>query len=490
MQIFFDLTSTARWAGPPVGIIRVERELARWTQRNASHVKFVFFDPIDGCFRVIRPEFVRPLLFDESVALWDVPRAGKPRLKRFSEWFMRILRIRRQLLISLERLRRRAKVEAMKARVAGLQERLLTARDRRFFFTAAGERRTLYSYREIIGERVRPGRLKTIICAGSGWTIHDIEALHAMRRRGTKFNLLCYDLIPIQYPEFYSVKDHRAFIRYFEFMFRHANRICFTASRIKQDAIEWHRKPSVALRKAAIFPLGASRRQRAERRLALPEPLVPGNYALYVSTIEPRKGHALIVDIWERLLAEGIPQKEGFRIVFVGRRGWKMDGFFERLERLQKDGWLLHFENAGDELLDTLYEHAAFCLFPSAYEGYGLSVVESFFHGKPIMASDGGALPEVVGDYSPCLPVGDMEKWHALLRRWIEDPTAYSGYAERLKTAYSHPDWDEAAALLSNFLIGNGLADKETNVAKESTDHRRVRSGRFLPREVAAPKRL
>jgi glycosyltransferase involved in cell wall biosynthesis len=93
----------------------------------------------------------------------------------------------------------------------------------------------------------------------------------------------------------------------------------------------------------------------------------------------------------------------------------------------------------------TLYANAAFCLLPSRYEGFGLPAIEAFHHGKAVLASTGGAVPEAVGDFSPCLDPEDAEAWRRMLRSWIEDPAARAAYEERIRTLFRHPSWDQSA---------------------------------------------
>ena len=180
---------------------------------------------------------------------------------------------------------------------------------------------------------------------------------------------------------------------------------------------------------------------------ALPESLSKEKFALLVSTIEPRKGHSLLAQVWRRLALDGVPQKYGFKLVFAGRRGWMVD---DLLSDLAKD--LLLVENivvlndVNDELLTALYENAAFCVYPSMYEGYGLPVVEAFSHGKAVIASTGGALPEVVEGLSPCLDPTDDEGWYKSLKSWIEDPECRRSYERDIAAKFHHPNWSEVAA--------------------------------------------
>ena len=69
----------------------------------------------------------------------------------------------------------------------------------------------------------------------------------------------------------------------------------------------------------------------ARDRPAPVEGLVPGRYALFVSTIEPRKGHRLLSRVWARLRAEGVVGKDGFKLAVVGRPGWDADAILARV---------------------------------------------------------------------------------------------------------------------------------------------------------------
>ena len=168
---------------------------------------------------------------------------------------------------------------------------------------------------------------------------------------------------------------------------------------------------------------------------------------MLVSTIEPRKGHRLLYQVWRRLVAEGVPQASGFKLVFVGRPGWLVD---ELLADIRKDSQLaehlLMIYDADDDLLTTLYQSAAFCVYPSIYEGYGLPVAEAFSFGKAVIASTGGALPELVQKLSPCLDPTDEQAWYKIIKKWIESPKARIPYEEEIRLRFRHPTWSEAAA--------------------------------------------
>ena len=62
-------------------------------------------------------------------------------------------------------------------------------------------------------------------------------------------------------------------------------------------------------------------------------------------------------------------------------------------------------------MLAALYDGAAFCVYPSMYEGYGLPIVEAFARGKAVIASNRGSIPEIAAAFAPCLDPTDEEAW-------------------------------------------------------------------------------
>jgi glycosyltransferase involved in cell wall biosynthesis len=77
----------------------------------------------------------------------------------------------------------------------------------------------------------------------------------------------------------------------------------------------------------------------------------------------------------------------------------------DRLGLAERVTWLVDPE---DPLLAKCYREASLMIFPSRYEGFGWPVLEAMAFGLPVVCSDSGSLPEVVGDACPCHPVDDF----------------------------------------------------------------------------------
>jgi ADP-heptose:LPS heptosyltransferase len=116
---------------------------------------------------------------------------------------------------------------------------------------------------------------------------------------------------------------------------------------------------------------------------------------LMVGTLEPRKGHRQILEAFEQLWSQG----ENTQLVIVGRNGWLMNDFVARLEKhTERDLKLFWLSEVSDEFLAKIYEACTCLLAASIDEGFGLPLVEAVNRGKSILARDTEVFREVAGD--------------------------------------------------------------------------------------------
>lgn len=453
-RIVFDFTTTALWSGPPAGIVRVEGEFARWALDHVSGLVLAFFDPETRAFQRFRNEIASGLISQnatiDTIAFVDPARRSRRRTDRIPGFIrpavMWILQARRTALQTAERVRLRTSNARIAALMDRLQRMIMSRRYRGIMIKADGSRRAWLPLDMVLGPPIGLAARDTLVCAGAGWMHHDIKSIaEAKRKAGFRLVLFCHDIIPLMFPHLCIPSDMEALRDYCDVAFPAADLVIFGSRRVEADVRAYCGTRKLALGDTAVCPLGSDIRASAAPGPP-PAGLQPGRYALLVSTIEPRKGHRLIYDVWIKLLAAGIPQRSRFKLVFAGRAGWMIDDLMRDLRSDPRiAGTLEVFTDAGDAKVAALYRDSAFCLYPSRYEGFGLPVIEAFRNGKAVIASTGGAVPEVVGDLSPCLDPDDAEAWSRMLQSWIEEPAARAVYEERIRTAFRHPDWNESA---------------------------------------------
>lgn len=149
---------------------------------------------------------------------------------------------------------------------------------------------------------------------------------------------------------------------------------------------------------------------------------------LSVGTIEPRKNQIMLVQAYADYLAAGGPPMP---LVLAGGKGWLMDDFQSRIDRLGLSSQVILTGYVSDEELIWLYRNCFANLYPSVFEGFGLPVLEGMQFGAPTVSSNATSMPEVTGDAALLLPPGDLALW----TQSMLDLAATPGMREQLSRA-------------------------------------------------------
>ncbi|MEQ1890587.1 MAG: glycosyltransferase [Alphaproteobacteria bacterium] len=106
---------------------------------------------------------------------------------------------------------------------------------------------------------------------------------------------------------------------------------------------------------------------------------------LIVSTVEPRKNHAYLLDAFDLLWDQGYD----ISLIIAGRIGWKVKDLVARIMTHSQYGKRLFLlSDLTDQEVVYCYRHAKMLVFPSIVEGFGLPIVESLSNRLPVLASD------------------------------------------------------------------------------------------------------
>lgn len=118
---------------------------------------------------------------------------------------------------------------------------------------------------------------------------------------------------------------------------------------------------------------------------------LPGEYILFLGTLEPRKNVEGLLRAWEAMDTD-IP------LVVAGKPGWKYSNIFRLAAKSRKKHRIQFLGFVEEEDKPYLMKLARTLAFPSFYEGFGLPVLEAMAVGTPVVTSSVTSLPEVVGD--------------------------------------------------------------------------------------------
>ena len=173
--------------------------------------------------------------------------------------------------------------------------------------------------------------------------------------------------------------------------------------------------------------------------------LVPGRYILYVSRLEhPGKNHLRLMQAYEQLPRELAERHE---LVMVGSP-WKKAELLQDYARRSPLAEHIHFTGfvpASD--LPEAYRNASLYVFPSCYEGFGLSLVEAMHYGCPCCCSDNSSLGEIGQGAALLFPPDDVAAMRDALESLLTNRDALR---EKLIEAgherASQFDWNRHAA--------------------------------------------
>jgi glycosyltransferase involved in cell wall biosynthesis len=161
----------------------------------------------------------------------------------------------------------------------------------------------------------------------------------------------------------------------------------------------------------AVVPLGV------DQEVFWPRPHRAGRLRIMTtaSADVPLKGLRYLLLAFAGLLVDW-PQLE---LVIVGRR--RPGPTQDLVAQLAIGGSVIFLQDLSSEEMAVQYSGATICVVPSLYEGFGLPVVEAMASGTPVIATDGGALPEVVGDAGIIVPAGDAAALGAAIDALLRD---------------------------------------------------------------------
>jgi glycosyltransferase involved in cell wall biosynthesis len=171
---------------------------------------------------------------------------------------------------------------------------------------------------------------------------------------------------------------------------------------------------------------------------------LPERYLLYLGGFDQRKNVPTLLKAFAQLAKDS----RAFLVV-AGRLPEKGSDFFpdprpivQELgigERVVFTGWV------PEEDKPALYSGARALVFPSLYEGFGLPPLEALACGTPVIASNQGSLPEIVGDGGLLLEQDDVEGLAGAMEKLVNDDALWGNLREKGLAHAARFSWEKAA---------------------------------------------
>jgi glycosyltransferase involved in cell wall biosynthesis len=292
-----------------------------------------------------------------------------------------------------------------------------------------------------------------ILMLDSSWQYHAAQsrALRAARMRGAEVVTTLYDLVPIHVPGFCDPGMPGVFAKWLRQALGYSTGFVCISRSVADELL--------AILKAIRFPhrmkvgywhLGAdfSNAPVAEAPGRKLRPMF-----LTVGTVEPRKGHRVILDAFTLLWREGLTVD----LVIAGKGGWGTENLQREMRaHVEYGDRLKWFEKIDDAGLQQLYTSCDALIAASHTEGFGLPIVEAGHYGKPVIASRIPVFEEVAGMIpgATFFEAGSPAALAAAVRSFLDAPATTLGAGHGTKTG-GWLSWSESAAVLRDIVIND-----------------------------------
>ena len=163
---------------------------------------------------------------------------------------------------------------------------------------------------------------------------------------------------------------------------------------------------------------------------------------LFVGTLEPRKNIGTLLDAWT-LLIKRVPNLPKLRLVGDARP--EAGTWLTRLQVPPLAGTVEYVGYIPDASRRDVYTGARLLVLPSWHEGFGLPALEAMALGVPVVASNRGALPEVVNDAGLLVSPDDARGLAAAIEAVLRDPARAAAMSARGLSQAATFTWDAAA---------------------------------------------
>lgn len=306
-----------------------------------------------------------------------------------------------------------------------------------------------------------------LLCLGGSWNtpelFHYLEENDFLKPGMVDLAVLVPDMIPALGGEVASLVAARQFDHWLKELSRLRATLLVNSRSTYDDVMTWYRRHACDAPKLAKFAFADELVCLSGDRIRADLYALEGrSYVLVVGPLSGRKNGGNLIRAWQ-MLSERVSGDSLPLLVFAGSEtgdSLSQCGLSEDLADWDK---LRFIRSPNDLELQHLYKNCLFTVYPSFYEGWGLPIGESLWHGKVCATSNVSSMPEAGGTRCEYFDPADPRDMAQVIERLITDPAYLNSCATRIDHRRLRT-WEQASkGLLAT--LDNSLRVPETSVS-------------------------
>ena len=260
-----------------------------------------------------------------------------------------------------------------------------------------------------------------------------------------------HDLSPLVTPQYYDLKRRlwHKFLNYKK-IFQRADAISTVSDYTRQDLI---RLLGIEAGKiTTVYPgvdteafspaISETVLRQVRNKYSL-----PGNYILFLNTLEPRKNLTNLIKAYNSL------DDDAF-LVIAGKFGWKYKSLLRQVQSSKKRNRIKLLGYIQEEHKPAVIRMSRFLVYPSLYEGFGFQPLEAAACGRPSVISNVTSLPEILGEAALLINPHDPESLRKAFFLLLNDPELARLLSEKARQKAMSFTWERSAREMLKLITG------------------------------------
>lgn len=166
------------------------------------------------------------------------------------------------------------------------------------------------------------------------------------------------------------------------------------------------------------------------------------DYVLYLGTLKPSKNIEGLIEAFAKIKSKNA----GVKLVIAGKKGWMYESIFNKVKKFDLEDDVIFTDFIPEEDKPALIAGAKVFALPSFWEGFGLDALNAMASGVPVVVSNVGSLPEVVGGAGIMVDPNDTESIAEGLNKVLLAPKAkYNSMVEKGLSQAKKFSWEKTA---------------------------------------------